>query len=160
MSTSSWKISRRTCLQGLGVSLGLPLLDGMVHGEQKTRPRPKRMCCVYFPFGVAMPKDGTPDRPWGWFPTGQGADYQLTNPLKPLAALRNELTVLGGLSHPRGRSMGGHDTGDTFLTGAKLSGSSFSNTVSMDQYAAAFVGDQTRFPSLTLSSEAGGARGP
>ena len=155
MSTSSWKISRRTCLQGLGVSLGLPLLDGMVHGEQKTRPRPKRMCCVYFPFGVAMPKDGTPDRPWGWFPTGQGADYQLTNPLKPLAALRNELTVLGGLSHPRGRSMGGHDTGDTFLTGAKLSGSSFSNTVSMDQYAAAFVGDQTRFPSLTLSSDGG-----
>ena len=62
MSTSSWKISRRTCLQGLGVSLGLPLLDGMVHGEQKTRPRPRRMCCVYFPFGVAMPKDGTPDR--------------------------------------------------------------------------------------------------
>ena len=68
MATSSWKISRRTCLQGLGVSLGLPLLDGMGHGEQKTRPRPRRMCCVYFPFGVAMPKDGTPDRQWGWFP--------------------------------------------------------------------------------------------
>ena len=155
MSRESWKISRRTCLQGLGVSLGLPLLDGMVHGKQKAASRPKRMCCVYFPFGVAMPKDGTPDRPWGWFPTGEGADYQLTNPLKPLEPLRKQLTVLGGLSHPRGRSMGGHDTGDTFLTGANLSGSSFSNTVSIDQYAAAFIGDQTRFPSLTLSSDGG-----
>ena len=37
MTQPSWKISRRTCLQGLGVSLALPLLDGMVHGDQKAR---------------------------------------------------------------------------------------------------------------------------
>ena len=155
MSSQSWKISRRTCLQGLGVSLALPLLDGMVHGARPQQPRPKRLCCVYFPFGVAMPRDGSPDRQWGWFPTGEGADYELTNPLQPLKSLRQQMTVLGGLSHPNGRKMGGHDTGDTFLTGARLSGSQFSNTVSIDQYAAAHVGDQTRFPSLTLSSDGG-----
>ena len=155
MPGQSWKISRRTCLQGLGVSLALPLLDGMVHGAAPAGKRPRRLCCVYFPFGVAMPKDGTPDRQWGWFPQGEGADYELTNPLKPLEPLRKQLTVLGGLSHPNGRKMGGHDTGDTFLTGARLTGSNFANTVSIDQYAAGHVGDQTRFPSLTLSSDGG-----
>jgi len=103
MSTQSWKISRRTCLQGLGVSLALPLLDGMVHGARRKQQRPKRLCCVYFPFGVAMPRDGSPDRQWGWFPTGEGADYELTNPLQPLKSLREQMTVLGGLSHPNRR---------------------------------------------------------
>ncbi len=155
MSAQSSKITRRTCLQGLGVSLALPLLDGMLHGAEQTKPRPGRLCSVYFPFGVAMPKDGTPERAWGWFPKGEGADFELTNPLQPLKSLRQQFTVLGGLSHPNGRKMGGHDTGDTFLTGARLSGSNFANTVSIDQYAAGFIGDQTRFPSLTMSSDGG-----
>ena len=149
------RIDRRTCLQGAGVALALPLLDGMLHAAKPANDLPRRMCCVYFPFGVAMPKDDTPARQWGWFPTGSGSDYQLTNPLKPFQPVSKNLSVLGGLSHPEGRKMGGHDTGDTFLTAAKLSGSQFSNTVSMDQYAAAHLGDKTRFPSLTISSDGG-----
>jgi len=155
MPNSSWKMSRRTCLQGLGTALALPLMDAMVLGTERARRRPARLCCVYFPFGVATPKDDTPERQWGWFPTGSGATYAMTKPLQPLRALRSHLTVLGGMSHPNGRKMGGHDTGDTFLTGAELSGSQFANTVSLDQYAASFLGDQTRFPSLTLSSDGG-----
>ena len=155
MADPSWKMSRRTCLQGLGTALALPLLDAMGHGAEPVRRPPARLCCVYFPFGVATPKDGTPERQWGWFPTGSGASYEMTNPLQPLKNLRPQLTVLGGMSHPNGRKMGGHDTGDTFLTGAELSGSQFANTVSLDQYAARFLGDHTRFPSLTLSSDGG-----
>lgn len=149
------RIDRRTCLQGAGVALALPLLEGMAPARESSPSAPTRMCCVFFPFGVAMPKDDTPERVWGWFPTGDGSDYQLTNPLKPLASLRDQFTVLGGLSHPNGRKLGGHDTGDTFLTGADLAGSRFANTISIDQYAAATLGRATRFPSLTLSSDGG-----
>jgi len=155
MSKPSWLIDRRTCLQGAGVALALPLLEGMLHAGEKQAELPRRMCSVFFPFGVAMPKDNTPERKWGWFPTGEGSDYQLTNPLQPLEKLRGQFTVFGGLSHPNGRKLGGHDTGDTFLTGSDLAGSRFTNSISLDQFAAAAIGRQTRFPSLTLSSDGG-----
>lgn len=155
MSNKSWHIDRRTCLKGAGVALALPMLEGMLHGEAKKAELPRRMCCVFFPFGVAMPADNSEDRQWGWFPTGEGHDYQLTNPLSPLESLRDDFTVLGGLSHPKGRKLGGHDTGDTFLTGSDLAGSQFTNSISIDQYAAQFIGEQTRFSSLTLSSDGG-----
>ncbi len=155
MSKSSWQIDRRTCLRGAGVALALPLLEGMLHAGEKRAKLPRRLCCVFFPFGVAMPKDNTPEREWGWFPMGEGRGYQLTNPLKPLEKLREQFTVFSGLSHPNGRKLGGHDTGDTFLTGSDLAGSQFTNSVSIDQYAAATLGQHTRFPSLTLSSDGG-----
>ncbi|MEQ8787258.1 MAG: DUF1552 domain-containing protein [Pirellulaceae bacterium] len=156
MSNKSWHIDRRTCLKGAGMALALPLLEGMLHaGAKSPAELPRRMCCLFFPFGVAMPGDNSEDRPWGWFPQGEGRDYQLTNPLKPLEALRDQFTVLGGLSHPKGRSLGGHDTGDTFLTGSDLAGAQFTNTISLDQYAARYLGDKTRYASLTLSSDGG-----
>ena len=155
MSQKSWHINRRTCLKGAGAALALPLLDGMLHGAAPTAELPRRMCCMFFPFGVAMPNNDSEDRRWGWFPTGEGRNYELTNPLMPLKALRDDFTVFGGLSHPKGRRLGGHDTGDTFLTGSDLAGAQFTNSISIDQYAAAFLGRKTRFPSLTLSSDGG-----
>lgn len=155
MSQPSWKLDRRTCLKGVGASLALPLFEGMLHGAAKNAEPPRRMCCVFFPFGVAMPADNSEERQWGWFPTGEGRDYQLTNPLKSLEPLRDEVTILGGLSHPNGRKLGGHDTGDTFLTGSDLAGSQLVNSISLDQYAAQSIGSETRFSSLTMSSDGG-----
>ena len=51
--------------------------------------------------------------------------------------------------------MGGHDTGDTFLTGAFLNNKFLVNTISVDQVAAKSIGDQTRFSSLVLSTDGG-----
>ena len=51
--------------------------------------------------------------------------------------------------------MGGHDTGDTFLTASLLNSKFLRNTVSVDQVAAAHFGEQTRFPSLVLSTDGG-----
>ena len=75
--------------------------------------------------------------------------------LKSLEPLREKLTILGGLSHPNGRKMGAHDTGDTFLTGALLEGKYLRNSVSLDQVIAQSIGDQTRFASLTMSTDGG-----
>lgn len=102
-----------------------------------------------------MPKDDAEDRQWGWFPTGQGKDYQLTNVLRPLEPLMDHVSIFHGLSHPRCRAMNGHDTGDTFLTANNLAPVSYQNTISIDQYAASVIGKQTRLPSLTLSTDGG-----
>lgn len=141
---------------GTGASLGLPWLECMAGGETaKSVDKPRRMCAMYFGFGVSLPdKDGEQAK-WRWFPEGEGRDFQFTETLKPLEPHRENLTVLGGLSHPNGRKMGGHDTGDTFLTGALLTSKFLRNTVSVDQIAAHASRDQTRFSSLVLSTDGG-----
>jgi hypothetical protein len=116
---------------------------------------PRRLCALYFGFGVALPPENHELARWRWFPNGSGEEYQFTETLKPLEAQRKKLTVLGGLSHPNGRKMGAHDTADTFLTGAYLNNKFLINTVSMDQVAAKAVSDQTRFSSLVLSTDGG-----
>lgn len=158
MSRKSWHLDRRTFLMGTGVSLGLPWLECMTkadEGSAKTQSPPRRICGLYFGFGVALPPEKHEHAQWRWFPNGEGRDYQFTETLKPLEALREKLTVLGGLSHPNGRRMGAHDTADTFLTGAFLNNKFLTNTVSVDQVAAKAVGDQTRFSSLVLSTDGG-----
>src|SRR4029079_6818873 len=45
----------------------------------------------------------------------------------------------------------GHPADNCFLTAAPHPGNGgFRNTISLDQYAAQYIGHQTRFPSLTL----------
>ena len=154
MSKKSWHLDRRTFLIGSGASLALPYLECMASGSVATE-LPKRMCGIYFPFGVSLPKEGSEQAKWRWFPNGEGREYEFNESLKSLEAFRNDVTILGGLSHPNGRRMGAHDTGDTFLTGALLEGKYLRNSVSVDQIAAKAVGDKTRFSSLTMSTDGG-----
>ena len=157
MTRKSWHLDRRTFLRGSGVTLGLPFLECMRAESVSAAEiqRPKRMCTIYFPYGASVPSDDHADRDWGWFPVRDGDSFRYTNVMKSLEPLRQYVTVIGGLSHPTGRDIGGHDTGDIFLTGASFDGGNFQNTVSFDQVAAAKLGDQTRFPSLVLSSDGG-----
>ena len=156
----TWHIDRRTALKGAGATLALPWMEGMTAGltaaEKKAAAElPRRLCCVMFPYGVAVPNDNDPAREWGWFPTGEGKDYQLTNVLQPLQPLMEDVSIFSGLSHPRCRSMNGHDTGDTFLTGNNLAPGTYKNTVSLDQLAAGYLGEETRLGSLTVSTDGG-----
>lgn len=156
MSTKSWHLDRRTFLMGTGVSLGLPWLECMADTSQKNpSEKPRRFCGLYFGFGVSLPKEDSDQAKWRWFPNGEGKNYQFNESLKPLEPHRENLSILGGLSHPNGRRMGAHDTGDTFLTGSLLTSKFLRNTVSMDQVIAQAYGDQTRFSSLVLSTDGG-----
>ena len=155
MSQKSWHLHRRTFLMGTGVSLALPYLECMASEAAAEAPSAKRFCGIYFPFGVSLPKEDSEQAKWRWFPSGEGKNYQFNESLKPLESLRSKLTVLGGLSHPNGRKMGAHDTGDTFLTGAHLEGKFLRNSVSVDQVMAAAVGHKTRFSSLIMSTDGG-----
>ncbi len=151
---NSWHIPRREFLRGIGVSLALPYLSAMGQSTSPTQ-YPRRFAAVYFPFGVSLPPDDHADANWCWFPNGEGRNYQFNDSLVSLEPHRGELSVLGGLSHPNGRKMGGHDTSDIFLTGAELKGSQLKNSVSLDQVAAAHFGNQTRYASMVLSTDGG-----
>jgi hypothetical protein len=155
MKNKSWQLNRRTLLRGAGATMALPWMEAMAWGESTAASLPTRFCCVYFPFGVAVPREDDPNRQWGWFPTGEGKHFQFTNVLSPLNSLRDNVTVIGGISHPNGWAMGGHDTGDIFLTGSLMKNGVFTNTISLDQRIAQANGEDTRFPSLTLSSDGG-----
>ncbi len=155
MTKKPWQIERRALLRGVGATMALPWMEAMAWGGNTSASLPKRFCSVYFPFGVAVPREDDPNRQWGWFPTGEGKDFKFTNVLKSLEPLRNNVTVIGGISHPNGWAMGGHDTGDIYLTGALMKNGEFTNTISLDQRIAQLNGADTRFRSLTLSSDGG-----
>ncbi len=153
------RMSRRTALRGLGVSLALPLLEAMdcrpsragsVNGESP----PLRLAFVYVPNGVH-----TPD----WTPRSLGEGFALSPILEPLRAVKDEILVLSGLTLNPARALG-DGGGDharamaSFLTGRhprKTDGADLVAGVSVNQLAARVVGKATRFPSLEIGCEGG-----
>jgi len=117
---------------------------------------PKRVCFLYVPNGVCLPPEKNEyHNKWSWFPAGEGKDYRLTESLEPLKPFRDDISILGGLSHPRSREVLGHIAGDTWLTGGDVRGGAYRNNVSVDQVAAQSLGRHTRYPSLSLSTDGG-----
>lgn len=157
------QISRRTVLRGLGVSLALPWIEAMttnaaVAATGVAADPPRRMAFMFVPNGMHLPD---------WTPKAEGYGYDLPYILEPLAKVRDDLMVVSGLTHDKGRA-NGDGAGDharsasVFLTGAqprKTSGSNIRSGVSVDQQAAQLVGHKTRFPSLELGCEEGRGAG-
>jgi hypothetical protein len=149
------RVSRRTALRGLGVSISLPFLDAMLPSSwANDAAPPRRMAFVYAPNGKHMPD---------WTPRTEGTDFELTASLEPLRGIRGDLLVLSGLTQ-RKADGNGDGPGDharamaTFLTGRqarKTGGANLRVGVSVDQLAAAHVGRFTRFPSLEVGCEGG-----
>lgn len=154
-------LDRRRFLRGTGLALALPLFEtfrpAIARGEDAA-VNPKRLGCFYFPDGVPMPLPEEPDyKEWFWFPIGHDTDFTFTKCMTPLESLRDEITVLSGFSHPAGRIVHGHNNADQFLTGAATGGGDmdYHNTISLDQEYAKYVGDETRFSSLVMSTDGG-----
>ena len=135
-------LPRRRFLRGLGVTLGLPMLECMtpVFSRAAESKQPKRMLLISNNLGVL---------PQHFFPKDKGPGYTLSPYLKELATFKNDFTVCSGLSHPA--VTGGHSTENCFLTAARdPTRSGFRNSISLDQFAAEALGQQTRFPTLNL----------
>jgi hypothetical protein len=159
MRTDFSSIDRRKFLRGTGVALALPWFESFTRfanaAERKTDR--KRLACFYMPDGVPMPREDDPAfKDWSWFPHGRGKEFTFTKCLEPFEPLRDDVTVLGGLSHPSVRSIHGHSNADQFLTGAPTGGSGeYKNSISLDQMFAAQAGEHTRISSLVLSTDGG-----
>ncbi len=146
--------TRRHFLRASGITLALPWLEAFA-GAAPIKAAPKRFCSIYFPYGVSLPGEKHQDAKWNWFPFQTGRDFQFNESLKGLQPMRDQISVLGGLQHPLMVGGGGHDSADTFLTGAALKNGNFKNTISLDQVMAGQMGGETRFSSLVLSTEGG-----
>jgi hypothetical protein len=110
-----FRLNRRTFLRGTGgVAMALPMLDAMLDGNGEALAQggasPKRYAIVFA--GQALGGDqwekdrfmvaGTRKQEAGHFmaPATTGADYTLTTPLKPLAALKDDFNVISGMRIP------------------------------------------------------------
>jgi hypothetical protein len=109
------------------------------------------MAFVYVPNGIDMRH---------WNPAYQGALAELPQTLAPLAPLKNDVLLLGNLTHNTGRALldGPGDHGrcsGSYLTGVqvKKTVTDIKASVSCDQLVANEVGKQTRFPSLEIGLE-------
>lgn len=160
MNTKLSNLDRRHFLRGVsGFALALPAFEtfSSVANASEKQGAPRRLACFYLPNGVPMPLQEDPAyQDWSWFPHGEGKDFTFTKCLEPLESLRDDVTVLSGLSHPASRNNHGHHNGDQFLTGAAIGGGgSYQNSISLDQVYAGHIEAQTRFASLVMSTDGG-----
>lgn len=141
-------LPRRTLLRGLGASLALPLLDSMVpalsSASAQTAQPAKRLGVVYVPNGMAMKS---------WTPATEGANFEITRILRPMAAYQDRMLVLSGLNGASSNA-GVHASASTrFLTGTipARTESDLQAAVSIDQLVARQLGNQTQLGSLELA---------
>ena len=158
MYISKKNISRRTVLKGIGASIALPLLDAMnpaatAWAQTAAGSTPKRFAFVGFPHGAVM------DR---WSPKETGADYTMSPILEPLTPFRKHLTIVSGLRNKPAESPEPHGYIEpTWLTCVKVWEHGVAGPdagVSADQLIARHVGQDTRLPSLELTTAGAGAR--
>jgi hypothetical protein len=145
-------LSRRTFLQGAGVTLALPFLDAMAPAlSAATKPAP-RLGFIYIANGVIQNQ---------WNPSTPGVLAELPPTLKPLDALKNQLNVISGLAHLQADTFG-DGTGDhprasaAWLTGVHAydrtqPGVEVRLATTADQLAARVIGKNTQLASLELT---------
>ena len=150
-------LPRRTFLRGAGVTLSLPLLESMVPALTalaQTAAKPRlRMGFCFMPHGAVMAN---------WTPATEGA-LQLSPILAPLEAYKSQVVVLSNLAHAMAGPQGPGDNGGdhtrcpaVFLNGVhpkRTDGADIFAGVTIDQIAAAKIGQDTLLPSLELAVE-------
>lgn len=145
MNPKTYPITRRSVLRGLGATIALPWLDimsGRTAAAAQGQRDPGRLACFYIPGCINQ---------YNWFPADTGPNYTIAPTHEPLTHLRDQFSVLTSLSHISGR-ISGHPHPYNFLTGHNINSTPgvMTNTVSMDQVAAKYIGP-TYLPSMVLS---------
>ena len=151
-------VSRRTVLKGIGASIALPLLDAMspagtAWAQTAAGSTPKRFAFVGFPHGAIM------DR---WSPKEAGTDYTMSAILEPLTPFRKHLTIVSGLRNKPAESPEPHGYIEpTWLSCVKVWEHGVASPdagVTADQLIARHIGQDTRLPSIELTTAQAGAR--
>lgn len=160
------RLSRRTILRGAGAAIALPFLDSMLPAAASPAndAAGPKLACIEMVHGAAGSTDEGVRQHY-WSPAKQGADFEWSHSLQPLATLRDYITVVSGTrakgAEPAGPSEAGADhfrSSAVFLTGAhpkQITGPGVTNGISIDQLFARHVAQRspTRVPSLQLCAE-------
>jgi hypothetical protein len=147
-------LPRRTFLRGMGATLALPLLDGMVPALARAQGRaksPTRLSFIYVPNGIIMEK---------WTPATIGGAFDMSPILAPLTPFRDNLLVLSGLVANGARALAGEGAGEharasaTFLSGVhpkKTEGTDLRAGITVDQIVARRLARETQLASLEVA---------
>lgn len=164
------RIPRRTFLRGtlaggLGVAIGLPLLEPMLDANGTALAQgaalPRR-------FGVFFFGNGRGVENAKWRPTGSGATWTPSPLLMPLSGIKDYVSVVTGMNAKLDKSPQGHHKGSAaILSGYEFVTQPANNAPyrstfakpSIDQLVAASVGTATRFKSLELATSSRVIRG-
>jgi hypothetical protein len=154
---SSRHIGRRTLLRGLlygsAVGIALPTLDLMLneHGTAYAdgSALPKRFGIFFWGNGVRLKQ---------WTPAVQGAGWALSESLKPLANVKDYVSVVSGFNIKTGNERGHHAGCVGILSGAPMvsqapNGAPYASTFSapsIDQVVASSITDKLKFRSVEM----------
>jgi hypothetical protein len=146
------RLSRRTLLRGLGVSMALPWMESKrVWGDEakdrtQSSDAPTRMAILFAGCGFHSHE---------WWAKGSGDSMELGKVLQPLADYRDRMLLIQGLYNAEALKGNIHSsqTGN-LLSGAPLaSGGQIRSGISVDQLVAQRIGNQTKLPSLVIGCE-------
>ncbi|MEE2736648.1 MAG: DUF1552 domain-containing protein [Planctomycetota bacterium] len=146
------RLSRRSMLRGLGVSMALPWMESMQVWGDVSSPvgvsseAPTRMAILFSGCGYHRHQ---------WWAEGQGPEMELGKVLQPLNDFKERMIFIRGLYNAEALKGNIHSsqTGN-LLSGAPLaSGGQIQSGTSVDQVIAQQIGHRTKLPSLVLGCE-------
>jgi len=149
---SEQRLSRRTMLRGLGVTLALPWMESLrvwgdePRGNDPASGAPTRLAILFAGCGFHSNE---------WWAKGEGASMELGKVLLPLTDFRDRLLFVRGLYNAEALKGNIHSsqTGN-LLSGAPLSaGGQIRSGTSVDQLIAQRIGHRTKLRSLVLGCE-------
>ena len=137
--------NRRNILKGLGGGLTLPMLESSACQVPAQREVPTRLLVVGNPFGA---------HPDNFFPSNFGKNHTDSTTLRPLAWLKDRMTIV---SHTDHNMISGHGREISFLSGVlPTTAQAFpEKNMSLDQLFARHVGSKVRYPSVGAALDAG-----
>src|SRR5437867_9848038 len=149
---TSHKLSRRTFLRGVGVTMALPWMESLtVWGDTPTVAKPASEA----PVRLAVLFSGNGFHSKEWWAKGEGKQMELGKVLAPLTDFREMMLFIRGLYNEEAQKGNIHSsqTGN-LLSGAPLaSGGEIRSGTSIDQLLAQSYGRSTKVPSLVLGCE-------
>ncbi len=145
-------IPRRAVLKGAGATVALPLLEAMIPATSAFAATTagktvKRFAFVGFPHGAIMDH---------WSPKETGTGYTMSPILKPLEPFRQHMTIVSGLRNKPAETPEPHAYIEqgwlTCVRPYDFGKAGADSGVSADQIAVRYVGQDTRLPSLELTT--------
>ncbi|MDE0862863.1 MAG: DUF1552 domain-containing protein [Rubripirellula sp.] len=142
------KLSRRSALRGVGVTMALPLLEVMNNrlATAAEASVPRRLAFFYIPNGVVQS---------AWNLSEVGKNYTLSQTLQPIESVREHILALSNLDRIKVAGTDGHAQASTcWLSSAapdELSPAGYPLKRTIDQIIADQTGHETSFRSLELS---------
>jgi hypothetical protein len=132
---------------GARIAVGLPPLASMFNAAGTAYAAEQKP--IETRFVLWFNGNGIPER--YWIPAEEGADYELTPCLAPLAAWRKDVHVLSGVDNAAATGKGNGHTNSMsgLMTGTDFTGRGASGP-SIDQLIAAKIGADSRFRSLQI----------